>query len=169
MLLKASGKCTTDQISAAGKWLRYRGHLENISGNLFPGVTNAFTGIMGTGRDPIDGRTRRFPDIASHLSETGTRWCAVGDDNYGEGSSRELAAMEPRYRGGVAVLARSFARIHETNLKKQGVLALTFVDPATYELIGEEDRISVLGLGGLAPDKPVTCRLHKPDGATVRF
>jgi aconitate hydratase len=169
VLLKARGKCTTDQISAAGEWLKYRGHLENISGNLFLGVTNAFTGIVGTGRDPIDGQTRRFPDIASHLSETGTRWCAVGDDNYGEGSSRELAAMEPRYRGGVAVLARSFARIHETNLKKQGVLALTFVDPGTYEEVGEQDRISVLGLEALAPGQPLTCQLTRPDGATVTF
>jgi aconitate hydratase len=169
VLLKARGKCTTDQISAAGKWLRYRGHLENISGNLFLGVTNAFTGIVGSGHDPIDGQTRPFPDIARHLSDAGMRWCAVGDQNYGEGSSRELAAMEPRFRGGVAVLARSFARIHETNLKKQGVLALTFVDPATYELIGEEDRISVLGLAGLAPGKPVTCRLTRPDGPTTTF
>ena len=169
VLVKARGKCTTDQISAAGEWLKYRGHLENISGNLFLGVTNAFTGVVGTGRDPIDGQTRRFPDIARHLSETGERWCAVGDDNYGEGSSRELAAMEPRYRGGVAVLARSFARIHETNLKKQGVLALTFVDPGTYEEVGEQDRISVLGLEGLAPGQPLTCQLTKPDGATMTF
>ncbi len=169
VLLKARGKCTTDQISAAGEWLKYRGHLENISGNLFLGVTNAFTGTMGTGRDPIDGQTRRFPDIARRLRDRAMRWCAVGDDNYGEGSSRELAAMEPRYRGGVAVLARSFARIHETNLKKQGVLPLTFVDPGTYELVGEEDRISVFGLAALAPGQPVTCQLTKPDGATVTF
>ena len=146
VLMKAKGKCTTDHISAAGPWLKYRGHLENISGNLFLGVINAFTGAAGEGKDPLDGETRSFPDIAKHLAESGVRWCAVGDENYGEGSSREHAAMEPRYRGGLVIFARSFARIHETNLKKQGLLPLTFADPATYDLIGEDDRISVLGL-----------------------
>ncbi len=169
VLVKARGKCTTDHISAAGRWLRYRGHLENISGNLFAGALNAFTGETGTGRDPLDGATRPYPDIAEHLHREGVAWVAVGDENYGEGSSREHAAMEPRFRGGRAVLARSFARIHETNLKKQGMLALTFVDPATYDAIGEADRISVLGLAGLAPDEPVRCRLIRPDGATVDF
>ncbi len=169
VLMKAKGKCTTDHISAAGKWLRYRGHLENISGNLFLGVINAFTGAAGEGKDPLDGETRSFPDIAKHLGEAGERWCAVGDENYGEGSSREHAAMEPRYRGGVVIFARSFARIHEANLKKQGVLPLTFSDPATYDQIGEDDRISVLGLADLAPDTPVRCRITKPDGSTVDF
>jgi len=169
VLMKAKGKCTTDHISAAGKWLRYRGHLENISGNLFLGVVNAFTGEPGTGKDPLDGETKPYPDIAKHLSEAGVRWCAVGDENYGEGSSREHAAMEPRYRGGVVIFARSFARIHETNLKKQGMLPLTFTDPATYDLIGEDDRISVLGLASLAPDQPVACRITKPDGTVIDF
>ena len=169
VLLKARGKCTTDQISAAGKWLRFRGHLENISGNLFAGVINAFTGATGQGRDPLDGATRAFPDIAKHLTVAGVPWCAVGDDNYGEGSSREHAAMEPRFRGGVVILARSFARIHETNLKKQGLLPLTFGDPAVYDQIGEDDRISVLDLAGLAPDRPVQCRIDKPDGSAVGF
>ena len=169
VLLKAKGKCTTDQISAAGKWLRFRGHLEHISGNLFAGVTNAFTGGVGEGKDPLDGQTRAFPDIAKHLDETGVAWCAVGDNNYGEGSSREHAAMEPRYRRGLVIFARSFARIHETNLKKQGLLPLTFADPANYDAIGESDRISVLGLADLAPDRPVACRLTRPDGATVDF
>ncbi|HEY2813806.1 MAG TPA: aconitate hydratase [Acidimicrobiales bacterium] len=169
VLMKAKGKCTTDHISAAGKWLRFRGHLENISGNLFLGVINAFTGDAGEGKDPIDGETRSFPDIAKHMGESGVRWCAVGDENYGEGSSREHAAMEPRFRGGVAVFARSFARIHETNLKKQGMLPLTFADPSTYDEIGEDDRISVLGLADLAPDTPVRCRITKPDGTTVDF
>jgi aconitate hydratase len=169
VLMKAKGKCTTDHISAAGKWLRYRGHLENISGNLFLGVVNAFTGAAGEGKDPLDGETRSFPDIAKHLGEAGERWCAVGDENYGEGSSREHAAMEPRYRGGVVIFARSFARIHEANLKKQGVLPLTFSDPATYDQIGEDDHISVLGLADLAPDTPVRCRITKPDGSTVDF
>jgi aconitate hydratase len=172
VLLKAKGKCTTDQISAAGKWLRYRGHLENISGNLFLGVVNAFTGATGEGRDPADGEVRSFAEVARHLSDCGVAWCAVGDENYGEGSSREHAAMEPRYRGGRVIFARSFARIHETNLKKQGVLPLTFSDPATYESIGEADRISVLGLASLAPDKPVVCRITRPespDGSSEEF
>jgi len=169
VLLKATGKCTTDQISAAGRWLRYRGHLENISDNLFLGVTNAFTGAIGEGRDPLDAHTRTFPDIAKHLARTGTRWCAVGDENYGEGSSREHAAMEPRYRGGLVIFARSFARIHETNLKKQGILPLTFADPASYDMIGEDDRLSVLGLAALAPDTPVRCRVAKPDGSHLNF
>jgi aconitate hydratase len=169
VLMKAKGKCTTDHISAAGPWLRYRGHLENISGNLFLGVINAFTGASGEGKDPLDGSTRSFPDIAKHLAESGVRWCAVGDENYGEGSSREHAAMEPRFRNGVVIFARSFARIHETNAKKQGLLPLTFADRATYDAIGEDDRISVLGLGSLAPDTPVQCRITKPDGSTIDF
>jgi len=169
VLLKAKGKCTTDHISAAGAWLRYRGHLENISGNLFLGVVNAFTGSVGKGKDPTDGRTRSFADIARRLAQSGTRWCAVGDENYGEGSSREHAAMEPRYRGGLVVLARSFARIHETNLKKQGLLPLAFADPSTYDMIGEDDRVSVLGLASLAPDVPVRCRITTPDGRRFEF
>jgi aconitate hydratase len=169
VLLKATGKCTTDQISAAGKWLRYRGHLENISQNLFLGVVNAYTGATGEGKDPLDGQTRPFPEIAKHLALSRVTWCAVGDDNYGEGSSREHAAMEPRYRGGLVILARSFARIHETNLKKQGILPLVFSDPATYELIGEDDRLSVLGLASLAPGAPVRCRVTKPDGRSIDF
>jgi aconitate hydratase len=169
VLMKARGKCTTDHISAAGKWLKYRGHLENISGNLFLGVVNAFTGATGEGKDVTDGQTRSYPDIAKRYAEAGIPWCAVGDANYGEGSSREHAAMEPRYRNGVVIFARSFARIHETNLKKQGVLPLTFADPATYDQIDEDDRISVLGLADLTPDQPVRCRITKPDGATIDF
>ena len=169
VLMKAKGKCTTDHISAAGPWLRYRGHLENISGNLFAGVVNAHTGQAGDGVDPLDGTTKPFPDIAKHLGEAGVRWCAIGDENYGEGSSREHAAMEPRFRGGVVIFARSFARIHETNLKKQGLLPLTFRDPGTYDQIGQDDRISVLDLADLAPDTPVRCRITKPDGTTIDF
>ena len=131
VLLKAKGKCTTDHISAAGPWLKYRGHLENISGNLFLGAINAFTGEAGTGKDQLDGETKPFPDIAKHYHEAGQGWVAIGDENYGEGSSREHAAMEPRFRGAKAVITRSFARIHEANLKKQGVLPLTFADPPT--------------------------------------
>jgi aconitate hydratase len=171
VLMKAAGKCTTDHISAAGPWLRFRGHLENISGNLFLGAVNAFRpdGEPGHGRDPLDGEVRPYPDIARHLHAEGVGWCAVGDENYGEGSSREHAAMEPRFRGARAIFARSFARIHETNLKKQGLLALTFADPATYDVIGEDDTISVTGLVDLEPDAPVRCAVHKPDGATVEF
>ncbi|MEO7556288.1 MAG: aconitate hydratase, partial [Acidimicrobiales bacterium] len=168
--LKAKGKCTTDHISAAGKWLKYRGHLENICGNLFLGVVNGFRDTeAGYGKDPLDGDLKLYPDIAKHLSTKGVPWCAIGDENYGEGSSREHAAMEPRYRGAVVIFARSFARIHETNLKKQGVLPLTFADPGTYEQIGEDDTISVLGLAALAPDVNVRCRITKPDGSTIDF
>ncbi len=168
ILMKAQGKCTTDHISAAGKWLTYRGHLENISGNLFIGAVNAFGGAVGEGLDITDGARRSYPDIAKRYSEAGIRWCAIGDQNYGEGSSREHAAMEPRFRGGVVIFARSFARIHETNLKKQGLVPLTFSDPATYDLIEETDRISVLNLPPV-PDQPMKCRITKADGSTVDF
>jgi aconitate hydratase len=170
VLLKAQGKCTTDHISAAGKWLKYRGHLENISGNLFLGVVNAFRdGVSGEGKCFIHGEVEPYPQIAKEAGESGAGWIAVGDQNYGEGSSREHAAMEPRYRNAKAILVRSFARIHETNLKKQGVLPLTFADPSVYDEVGEDDKISVLGLTDLAPDKPVQCRITKPDGTTVDF
>ncbi|MDQ3542716.1 MAG: aconitase family protein, partial [Actinomycetota bacterium] len=168
VLMKAQGKCTTDHISAAGPWLKYRGHLENISGNLFIGVINAYTGATGEGKDQLDGETRSFPDIAKHYGESGLKWCAVGDRNYGEGSSREHAAMEPRYRGGLVIFARSFARIHETNAKKQGLVPLTFADPATYDAIGEDDRINVLNLPPV-PGENVACQIVKPDGTIVDF
>ena len=155
VLMKAQGKCTTDHISMAGPWLAYRGHLENISGNLYLGVVNAHTGQVGTGLDVTDGEVRPYPEIARRYHEAGIDWVAVGDENIGEGSSREHAAMEPRFRGCRAVLARSFARIHETNLKKQGVLPLTFADPGDYDLIGERDRISVMGLDDLTPGSSV--------------
>ena len=168
VLMKAQGKCTTDHISAAGKWLKYRGHLENISGNLFIGAVNAFGGAVGEGLDTIDGSRRSYPDIAKHYGESGVQWCAIGDQNYGEGSSREHAAMEPRFRGGVVIFARSFARIHETNLKKQGLVPLTFADPKTYDLIEETDRINVHNLPPV-PDQPVKCSITKADGTTVEF
>ena len=169
ILLKAYGKCTTDHISMAGKWLKYRGHLENICGNLFAGVINAYTQADGTGKDPLDGETRTYPDIAKHMHEAGVSWVAVGDENYGEGSSREHAAMEPRFRGAKAILVRSFARIHETNLKKQGVLPLTFADPSIYDQIEEDDKLSFLGLADLAPGKPVAAEIVKPDGTKIAF
>ncbi len=168
ILMKAKGKCTTDHISAAGKWLKFRGHLENISGNLFESAVNAYDDVAGIGKDTTDGQRRPYPEIAKRYSEKGIRWCAIGDQNYGEGSSREHAAMEPRFRGGVVIFARSFARIHETNLKKQGLVPLTFADPGTYELIGEDDTISVLNLPPV-PDRPVKCLINKADGAVVEF
>ena len=168
VLMKAKGKCTTDHISAAGKWLKYRGHLENISGNLFIGAVNAFTDAVGEGRDIIDGQTRSYPDMAKAWGNKNIQWTAIGDQNYGEGSSREHAAMEPRFRGAAAIFARSFARIHETNLKKQGVVPLTFADPTTYEKIGELDTISVLGLPPV-PDKPLQCTINKTNGEKIEF
>ena len=168
VLMKAQGKCTTDHISAAGKWLTYRGHLENISGNLFLGAVNAFDGAVGVGLDITDGERRTYPEIAKRYGESGIRWVAIGDRNYGEGSSREHAAMEPRFRGGVVIITRSFARIHETNLKKQGLVPLTFADPNTYDLIEENDRINVLDLPPV-PGKNVRCQIVKPDGSTIDF
>jgi aconitate hydratase len=168
VLMKAQGKCTTDHISAAGPWLKYRGHLENISGNLFAGAVNAFTGDAGVGKDITDGEYRPYPEVAMRYHEAGINWVAIGDRNYGEGSSREHAAMEPRFRGGLVILARSFARIHETNAKKQGLLPLTFADPDTYDLIEEDDRINVLGLPPV-PGQNVQCQIVKPDGTTIDF
>ena len=160
ILMKAKGKCTTDHISAAGKWLKYRGHLENISGNLFEGAVNAFTDEIGQGLDLVDGNTRAYPEIALRWGKNKYQWCAIGDQNYGEGSSREHAAMEPRYRGCQVIFARSFARIHETNLKKQGIVPLTFEDPSVYDLIGPTDTITVRGMPPV-PDKPVQCYIVK--------
>jgi len=168
VLMKAQGKCTTDHISAAGPWLKYRGHLENISGNLFAGAVNAFDDAVGIGLDVTDGDRRTYPEIARRYHEAGIQWVAIGDRNYGEGSSREHAAMEPRFRNGVAVIARSFARIHETNLKKQGLLPLTFADPDSYEQIGEEDRIAICDLPPV-PGKNVRCVATRPDGSTYEF
>jgi aconitate hydratase len=168
VLMKAKGKCTTDHISAAGPWLTYRGHLENISGNLFAGAVNAFDDAVGVGLDITDGERRTYPEIAKRYHEAGIRWVAIGDRNYGEGSSREHAAMEPRFRNGVVVIARSFARIHETNLKKQGLIPLTFSDPDSYDLIGETDRIDVLDLPPV-PGRPVRCRISRADGSAVEF
>jgi len=168
VLMKAQGKCTTDHISAAGKWLKFRGHLENISGNLFIGAVNAYGGGVGEGKSAIDGSVDSYPNLAKAYGEARIQWCAIGDRNYGEGSSREHAAMEPRFRGGVVIFARSFARIHETNLKKQGLVPLTFADPATYEMIEEDDRINVVGLPPV-PGQNVRCQIVKPDGSLIEF
>ncbi len=169
VLVKAVGKCTTDHISQAGPWLKYRGHLDNISNNLLLGANNAWTDEPGTGIDVETGETKPIPELARSYKERGIRWVVIGDENYGEGSSREHAAMEPRHLGGAAVIARSFARIHETNLKKQGVLPLTFADPADYDKIKADDRISIVGLADLAPGKPLTVILHHADGSEESF
>jgi aconitate hydratase len=165
ILVKTKGKTTTDHISPAGPWLRYRGHLDRISDNMFLGAVNAFSGQTGKGANPITGEGGQpFAKIARDLKARGVRWMAIGDENYGEGSSREHAAMSPRYLNAVVVLVRSFARIHETNLKKQGILPLTFSDPADYDRFEQSDRVSVVGLAGLAPGQPVTLRIKKVDG-----
>ncbi|MBW1882457.1 MAG: aconitate hydratase [Deltaproteobacteria bacterium] len=170
LLLKAEGKCTTDHISMAGPWLRFRGHLDHISDNMFIGAINAFTQDVGAGKNLVTGEAGQgFPAIARDYKQKGLRWVVVGDENYGEGSSREHAAMEPRHLGGAAVIVRSFARIHQSNLKKQGVLPLTFVDPADYEKIQEMDRISILGLAELAPDRNLDVVAHHEDGSEDRF
>ena len=166
VIMKAAGKCTTDHISPAGQWLKYRGHLTNICGNLFIGANNAFTpGQSGIGVDGRDGSEVALPDLAKRYKDAGITWVAIGDENYGEGSSREHAAMEPRYMGGKAVIVRSFARIHEANLKKQGVLALTFANPADYELVRVDDTVDIVGLAALAPGLPVKVVLHHADGS----
>ncbi|MBA3373072.1 MAG: aconitate hydratase [Euzebyaceae bacterium] len=169
VLVKAVGKCTTDHISAAGPWLRFRGHLDNISNNLFIGANNAFADQPGHGVDQRDGQVRKLPDIARRYKAANQGWIVVGDENYGEGSSREHAAMEPRHLGALVVLVRSFARIHETNLKKQGLLPLTFTDPDDYDKVRADDRVDVLGLAQLAPDRPVTVRLRHADGSSDEF
>lgn len=170
VLLKAKGKCTTDHISAAGKWLRFRGHLDRISDNMFIGANNAFTDKPGTGVNLLTGETgQMLPAIARAYKAKGQGWLAVGDENYGEGSSREHAAMSPRFLGARAVLVRSFARIHEANLKKQGILPLTFADPKDYEKIRHDDRVSLVGVTDLKPGSLITVMLKHSDGTTETF
>ena len=170
LLAKTQGKCTTDHISPAGPWLRYRGHLDRISDNAFLGAVNAFTGQPGRGLNQVTGeRDESFPNTARDYKERGLRWVVVGDTNYGEGSSREHAAMSPRYLGAAAIIVRSFARIHESNLKKQGVLPLTFSDPTDYDKVREADRVSIAGLSTLAPGKSLEATLHHDDGSEDRF
>jgi len=169
LLLKAKGKCTTDHISPAGKWLKYRGHLDNISNNMFTGAINAFTGEEGLGKSALTGEKKQFSAIAREYKAAGQGWVVVGDENYGEGSSREHAAMEPRWLGGRAIVVKSFARIHETNLKKQGMLPLTFASAADYDRVREGDRISITGLSEFAPGRPLTMVLKHADGSTDSF
>jgi aconitate hydratase len=170
LLLKAQGKCTTDHISPAGTWLKFRGHLDNISDNMFLGAKNAFDGETGKGLNQLTGtRGESFAAIARAYKKASKRWVVVGDANYGEGSSREHAAMSPRHLGAAAVLVKSFARIHESNLKKQGVLPLWFVDAKDYDRVQETDVVSILGLKDLAPGKSLTCRLRHKDGGVEQF
>jgi aconitate hydratase len=170
ILVKTKGKTTTDHISPAGPWLRFRGHLDRISDNMFLGAVNAFTGQAGKGLNPLTGASGQpFAKIARELKALGIGWAVVGDENYGEGSSREHAAMSPRYLGCEVVLVKSFARIHETNLKKQGILPLTFANPADYDRVEQTDRLGVQGLAAIAPGKPMTVSLKKADGRTEEF
>jgi len=165
LLLKVKGKCTTDHISPAGAWLRFRGHLDAISDNMFLGATSAFGGNAGETINQLSGeRGVPIPKVARDYKARGLRWVVIGDENYGEGSSREHAAMSPRFLGAAAIIARSFARIHESNLKKQGLLPLHFVDPKDYELVQEDDKVSILGLRDIAPGRNVTVRLQHKGG-----
>lgn len=170
VLCKAKGKCTTDHISPAGKWLVYRGHLDNISNNMLLGAVNAFTGESGLGKNILTGeKSLEFAQIARDYKAKGKKWVIIGDENYGEGSSREHAAMSPRHLGGVAVITKSFARIHETNLKKQGALPLMFVNPADYDKIREDDRVALRGLSTFAPGKNLTLEVSHLDGSKDTF
>ncbi len=169
LLIKAKGKCTTDHISMAGPWLRYRGHLENIAQNTLTGAVNYFNEKTNSVLNQLSGQYVPVPEAAKEYRDSGSGSIVVGDENYGEGSSREHAAMQPRFLGVRVVLVKSFARIHETNLKKQGMMALTFADKSDYDKIRENDRISVVGLKEFAPGKSLTVRLHHSDGSTEDF
>lgn len=166
LLIKAFGKCTTDHISMAGPWLRFRGHLDNIANNTLIGAVNAFNQEVNSVKNQLTGEYGPVPDTARAYKAAGIPSVIVGDENYGEGSSREHAAMQPRHLGAVAVLVRSFARIHETNLKKQGMLALTFADKADYDKVQEDDTINFVDLTEFAPGKPLTIELVHADGST---
>src|SRR5882724_10627952 len=167
VLMKTRGKTTTDHISPAGSWLRYRGHLDRFSDNMFMGAINAYTGEAGKGKNVLTGETgQTISAVARSYKARGVKWVVVGDANYGEGSSREHAALSPRLLGSAAVIVRSFARIHESNLKKQGLLALTFQSPGDYDRIREDDRLSLVGLRDMAPGKPVECIVKHADGTS---
>jgi aconitate hydratase len=169
LLIKAKGKCTTDHISMAGPWLKYRGHLDNISNNMLIGAINAFNDKSDTVKNSLTGEYGAVPATMRDYKAHGFGAVVVGDENYGEGSSREHAAMEPRHLGVRAILVKSFARIHETNLKKQGMLGLTFANKEDYELIQEDDTIDIVGLTSFTPGKQLTVVLHHKDGSTDEF
>lgn len=166
LLIKVKGKCTTDHISPAGAWLKYRGHLDNISRNMFLGAINAFTGNAGEAKNQFTGEYKQVHEVARDYKKEGIGWVVVGDENYGEGSSREHAAMEPRFLGGKAIITKSFARIHETNLKKQGMLPLTFADTNDYNKIQEDDKLSLVGLNEFAPEKQLKLIVKHSNGLT---
>jgi aconitate hydratase len=166
LLIKAKGKCTTDHISMAGPWLKYRGHLDNISNNMLIGAVNAFNDATNKVKNQLTGEFGEVPATQRQYKAAGIGSIVVGDENYGEGSSREHAAMEPRFLGVRAILVKSFARIHETNLKKQGMLALTFANPSDYDLIQEDDSIDILGLTSFAPSKPLQIVLNHKNGSS---
>ncbi|HPI55355.1 MAG TPA: aconitase family protein, partial [Chitinophagaceae bacterium] len=166
LLIKAKGKCTTDHISMAGPWLKFRGHLDNISNNMLIGAVNAFNDQTNSVKNQLSGEYMSVPDTQRAYKAAGIGSLVVGDENYGEGSSREHAAMEPRHLGVRAVLVKSFARIHETNLKKQGMLALTFDNKADYDKILEDDKIDIEGLQAMAPGKKLQLVLNHKDGST---
>jgi len=166
LLLKVKGKCTTDHISPAGAWLRFRGHLDNISKNMFIGAINAFTSKPGEAKNQFTGEYKQVHEVARDYKAKGNGWIVVGDENYGEGSSREHAAMEPRFLGGKAIITKSFARIHETNLKKQGMLPLTFANPSDYDKIQEDDKLSLVGLNDFAPEKQLKLIVKHSDGSS---
>ncbi|XP_013411128.1 aconitate hydratase, mitochondrial isoform X3 [Lingula anatina] len=165
VLLKVKGKCTTDHISPAGPWLKYRGHLDNISNNFMIGATNSENGEMNSVASVLTGEYGPVPATAREYKANNLPWVVIGEENYGEGSSREHAALEPRHLGGKAIIVKSFARIHETNLKKQGILPLTFVNPSDYDKISPADKISLKGLNELAPGKHVRCEIKHKDGS----
>lgn len=169
ILIKIKGKCTTDHISAAGPWLKYRGHLDNISNNMLIGAINIENEEANNVKNRLTGEMGKVPDVARYYKANNIGWVAVGDENYGEGSSREHAALEPRHLGGKAIIVKSFARIHETNLKKQGMLPLTFKDASDFDKIQPTDRLSLVGLKELTPGKPVECKLTHADGSTDSF
>ncbi|MFK5854583.1 MAG: aconitate hydratase [Bacteroidota bacterium] len=169
LLIKAKGKCTTDHISMAGPWLRFRGHLENISQNLLIGAVNYFNDSINDVKDQVNGKYEPVPTAAQTMRDAGIGTIIIGDENYGEGSSREHAAMEPRFLGVKVVMVRSFARIHETNLKKQGVLALTFADKADYDKVQEDDSFDIIGLSDFTPGKQLKVVLHHSDGSNDEF
>lgn len=166
LLIKATGKCTTDHISMAGPWLRFRGHLDNISDNMLIGAVNAFNDKTNSVKNPLTGEFEAVPQLARNFKAKGLGAVVVAEENYGEGSSREHAAMEPRFLNVKAIIVKSFARIHETNLKKQGMLALTFVNKEDYDKVREEDKISILGLIDFKPGKNLTVKLSHKDGTT---
>jgi len=166
LLIKAKGKCTTDHISMAGPWLKFRGHLDNISNNMLIGAINFFNEQTDSVKSQVSGEYGPVPATQRQYKQLGIGTVVVGDENYGEGSSREHAAMEPRHLGVRAIIVKSFARIHETNLKKQGMLALTFADKADYDKVQEDDTVDVIGLTAFTPGKPLTMMLHHRDGST---